>query len=379
MSATVVRNLSVRRVPVDIFRNAPSPYLEPAKARQFAVNHGRAWFDGNLIDALAEVRSGHGPAALHITGAPIHPVTGSTPGTLGPSATILARNDQYSGEACLLGLAYHLGIPYGYSREHKGAAIQQVVTMPGQQGVQSSEGSDTPLGFHTESSFAETRPDFLLLACRREGPVQIPTLVLDVHELLDRISSLAASALTRPIFSVRSPASFGEPSFLSTDTHVIDVMAGEAGLRLDLEGLLESKDEAGKAALAELFASIVSAGTPVQLSEGDILIIDNRRAAHARPAFKAIFDGQQRWLQRCLVRAEFWTCRSAMQAEGVRILLPQQAQIGVQAGQVEGSLGKSDSRTAQSASRQAIKSEASRAGGGIADCPSRCRSRCRLT
>jgi alpha-ketoglutarate-dependent taurine dioxygenase len=192
--------------------------------------------------------------------------------------------------------------------------------MPGRQGVQSSEGSDTPLGFHTESSFAETRPDFLLLACRREGQVQIPTLVLDVHELLDRISSVAASALTRPIFSVRSPASFGEPSFLSTDTHVIDLMAGEAGLRLDLEGLLESKDEAGKAALAELFASIVSAGTPVLLSEGDILVIDNRRAAHARPAFKAIFDGQQRWLQRCLVRAEFWTCRSAMQAEGVRIL-----------------------------------------------------------
>lgn len=326
MTATAVRNLSVRRVPVDIFRDAPSPYLEPAKARQFAVNHGRAWFDSNLIDALAEVRSGHGPAALRITGAPIHPVTEPTPGTLGPSATILARNDQYSGEACLLGLAYHLGIPYGYSREHKGAAIQQVVAMPGRQGVQSSEGSDTPLGFHTESSFAQTRPDFLLLACRREGPVQIPTLVLDVHELLDRISSLAASALTRPIFSVRSPASFGEPSFLSTDTHVIDVMAGEAGLRLDLEGLLESKDEAGKAALAELFAAIVSAGTPVLLGEGDILIIDNRRAAHARPAFQAIFDGQQRWLQRCLVRAEFWSCRSAMQAEGVRILLLHPAQ-----------------------------------------------------
>jgi hypothetical protein len=319
MSATAIRKLCVVPVPADIFEKTPSPYLEPAEAREFAVQHGRSWFESDLIDALAELRSGQGPAVLHIEGAPILPVAAPTPGTPGFPVTSPVTDGQYSGEACLLGLAYHLGIPYGYSREHKGAVIQQVVAIPGRHGIQGSEGSDAPLGFHTENSFAETRPDFLLLLCRREGPVPVPTHVLDVHELLDRISSSAAETLARPIFSVRSPASFGEPSFLSTETHVLDI-AGEVGLRLDLEDLLDSKDKNGEAALTELFASIVDAGTPARLREGDILIIDNRRAAHARPAFTSVFDGQQRWLQRCLVRSEFWACRSAMRAEGVRIL-----------------------------------------------------------
>lgn len=320
MSATVIRSLCVIPAPVDIFEKAPSPYLEPAEVREFAVHHGCSWFEGDLIDALAELRSGQGPVALHIEGAPILPVTGLTPGTPGSPVDNPDINGQYSGETCLLGLAYHLGIPYGYSREHKGAVIQQVVAMPGRHGIQSSQGSDAPLGFHTENSFAETRPDFLLLLCRREGPVQVPTLVLDALEVLDRISSSAAETLARPIFSVRSPASFGEPSFISTETRVFEIAAGQVGLRLDLEGLLNSEDKHGEAALTELFSSIIDAGTPAQLSEGDILIIDNRRAAHARPAFSSIFDGQQRWLQRCLVRSEFWTCRSAIRAEGVRIL-----------------------------------------------------------
>jgi hypothetical protein len=161
----------------------------------------------------------------------------------------------------------------------------------------------------------------MFLLCRREGPTQIPTFVLDIHEVLDRVSPSAAEILSRPIFSVRSPMSFGTPSFLSTQTRVLDMTASEVGLRLDLESLLDSTDKDGKAALSELFASIADAGTPARLNEGDILIIDNRRAAHARPAFGNRFNGQQRWLQRCLVRSEFWSCRSAIQAEGVRILL----------------------------------------------------------
>jgi Taurine catabolism dioxygenase TauD, TfdA family len=320
MGATAIRKLCVLEAQVDIFEKAPSPYLEPVEAREFAVQHGCSWFESDLIDALAELRSGQGPAALHIAGAPILPATTPTLGTPGFPVANPDTNGQYSGEICLLGLAYHLGVPYGYAREHKGAVIQQVVALPGRHGAQSSEGSDAPLRFHTENSFAETRPDFLFLLCRREGPVQVPTLVLDVNEILDRISSSAAEMLGRPIFSVRSPASFGEPPFLSTGTRVLDTAAGKVELRIDLEGLLDSGDRDGKAALTELFASIIAAGTPVRLGESDILIIDNRRAAHARPAFRSIFDGQQRWLQRCLVRSEFWTCRSAMQAEGVQVL-----------------------------------------------------------
>ena len=37
---------------------------------------------------------------------------------------------------------------------------------------------------------------------------------------------------------------------------------------------------------------------PVRLNRGDLLIIDNRRTAHARSPFTARFDGSDRWMQR---------------------------------------------------------------------------------
>lgn len=39
----------------------------------------------------------------------------------------------------------------------------------------------------------------------------------------------------------------------------------------------------------------------VFLQEGDLLIIDNRRAVHGRNKFTAYYDGYDRWLQRAYV------------------------------------------------------------------------------
>ena len=39
----------------------------------------------------------------------------------------------------------------------------------------------------------------------------------------------------------------------------------------------------------------------VILRPGDLLVIDNRRAVHARTEYEALFDGQDRWLQRVFV------------------------------------------------------------------------------
>ena len=41
-----------------------------------------------------------------------------------------------------------------------------------------------------------------------------------------------------------------------------------------------------------------AACTGVHLESGDLLIIDNRRAAHGRSAFEPRYDGCDRWLKR---------------------------------------------------------------------------------
>lgn len=296
------------------FAEAPSPYVSAEAAKTFAASRGQAWVPSSLAKALADMRLGRGPAALVVGPAPVRLTTVRTPETGGR----FEDGGEWSSEGCLLAIADQLGIAYSYEREHSGSIIQQVVALPSHDGVKSSQGADADLPFHTENSFAATRPDFILLLCRRTGPTKVPTFVLEVGELVSRLSPTAVEVLGEPIFDVSSPASFGSPPFASRGGSVIDLGAPLRGLRTDLRGLLTSSEVRGRDALEELWAASSGAGTPVALEPGEVLVIDNRRAAHARPAFKTEFDGQQRWLQRCLVRCDFWACRGALEREGVR-------------------------------------------------------------
>ena len=261
---------------------------------------GLLWND-ELVAALHRMRLGRGPSAMRISGALGRAHDGATP------------------ECCLIELADRLGTRYGYEREHDGALIQQIVAVPGAEDEASSNGSEARLLFHTENSFAETRPDFVILLCRRQGPHRVPTIVCDATEIMAILSPSAVEALSQPLFTICSPPSFGTPSIVTARVPVLDRSAAGFGLRLDLPHLITSEDPKGKEALAELFEAIDNGGTPVTLEEGEFLVIDNRRAAHARPSFTPNFDDRQRWLQRSLVRVDFWGCRSSMAREGVSV------------------------------------------------------------
>jgi alpha-ketoglutarate-dependent taurine dioxygenase len=60
-------------------------------------------------------------------------------------------------------------------------------------------------------------------------------------------------------------------------------------------------DADARHALAALADAIEVSYTSVVLADGDLLIVDNRRAVHGRSEFVARFDGADRWLQRTFV------------------------------------------------------------------------------
>jgi alpha-ketoglutarate-dependent taurine dioxygenase len=57
-------------------------------------------------------------------------------------------------------------------------------------------------------------------------------------------------------------------------------------------------DDDAAVALEEFRAAIGESAQFVTLSPGDILLIDNKRALHARTSFRPRYDGTDRWLQR---------------------------------------------------------------------------------
>jgi alpha-ketoglutarate-dependent taurine dioxygenase len=73
-------------------------------------------------------------------------------------------------------------------------------------------------------------------------------------------------------------------------------------LNFDLDLMVGLSDEAD-AALRALRTAANQVKRWVRLDTGDLLVIDNRRAVHARSQFTARFDGTDRWLQRmCAIR-----------------------------------------------------------------------------
>jgi L-asparagine oxygenase len=142
--------------------------------------------------------------------------------------------------------------------------------------------------FHTDLAHWPVPPRYLLLRCVR-GYADVPTLMLDGRAIASEAGTeLTRRALVRP----RRPRN-GEIRMLRLqDTHRLGPI-----IRWD-EEYLKPASRVGEVAFSR-FGEIVddAVATPaVMVDEGDVLVIDNWRMLHARPAIPA--DRRDRRLQR---------------------------------------------------------------------------------
>jgi hypothetical protein len=117
--------------------------------------------------------------------------------------------------------------------------------------------------------------------------------------------SFANKAVQRP-WSVPSPILSGPAAFPEI---CIDLLCGSRGLTDESTTVLGSLRKV---------CSRPDVVTRIALEPGEILVIDNRRGAHARTAFRASFDGSDRWLHRVYIRRSVWELRGQLR-QGVRI------------------------------------------------------------
>ena len=62
-------------------------------------------------------------------------------------------------------------------------------------------------------------------------------------------------------------------------------------------------DHDAAAALARLMDNLKAASRKIQLSPGQVLILDNKRSVHGRESYDTGFEGSNRWLQRIYIRS----------------------------------------------------------------------------
>lgn len=232
----------------------------------------------------------------------------------------------YISEGNLLSVAKILGEPLGYYDEKDGEIIQNLAPVKREASSTSSESSDIDLGFHTDLDFDKDNPhsywnvtnaDFIALLCLRQDPEkQACTLYADARDICKNLSRSQLELLRRPLFEFGAAYTFtgqaGVDRIWSLPTPIIQGPEGSPEITIEMACGVRGVLAEASAVLDDLTA-VLKEGEFVQsacLELGEMLLINNRKGAHARSAFKARFDGSDRWHQRLYIRRSLWELRS---------------------------------------------------------------------
>jgi L-asparagine oxygenase len=197
-----------------------------------------------------------------------------------------------------------LGEPISYRDEKNGELIQSVHPVSGCEERQENTGS-MYLEFHTEDGFHPYRPDFLsLLGIRQDHGRVARTASASITRALSLLSLDVVDVLRRPEFRIKLASSFGAGDRFAWPRPVLSGDFAAPEICVDMyatQPLTASADWA----FGRLRRALESVAVDVALTPGDLLIVDNRTALHARTAFVPRYDGQDRWLRRMFAVTDF--------------------------------------------------------------------------
>ncbi len=212
-------------------------------------------------------------------------------------------------EYTMCAVASGAGEPTGYAPERWGNLVHNVFPTAGE-GIPSQR-FKTVLGFHSELSCHSESPEHVLLLCLRQDPAcEAITWVLEVRTLVENLPDNVTEDLFRPEFSLdlgrlhyiylSNGVRISESPHHRPVTSVLTGVRSDPFIRFepDLMTPLTQRAADAFAALAEVVPKLA---TPIILTPGSALLIDNRRSLHARSPFTATFDGKDRWLRRMMI------------------------------------------------------------------------------
>jgi len=232
---------------------------------------------------------------LHLQDLPI----GQIPATP-TSRDALAKPDDAS-EQCLLQATSLLGQAIGYPQESKGAIINNFFPHQAHSKAASSDSYDTELDLHTENAFHPVQPDYLLLLCLRQDPLgEAITYVTSIDNMLAHLTHAETAFFLDEPYNFLSDYSATEKNCRIDIGKHQTIFYGDPNapyFRFDPQFMV-ARSEQAQAQLQHLHNIAWEVKQPVKLATGDLLIIDNRKTAHARSPFTALLDGSDRWIQR---------------------------------------------------------------------------------
>lgn len=255
----------------------------------------------SLDAALHRLRVGNPAAALLVHEVPLDsPLVGT------PSAKAQARASLAAvpvAKAGLAGISEAVGPMVAYRQEKvvgAGGLFMPVHPIRGAESTQTANSSEVDLTYHTELAFHPYSPTHLGLLCLRpDHERRAATYFAIAKEIQNQLSAETREILRQRVFTTQQDESWGGGPVAG----LMAVLRGsedDPELTYDLDLMRSPLPEATRA-LAELGEAALAVRRQVVLQEGDLLLLDNRRAVHGRSPFTARYDGSDRWLLRSYV------------------------------------------------------------------------------
>jgi Fe(II)/alpha-ketoglutarate-dependent arginine beta-hydroxylase len=231
-----------------------------------------------------------------------------------------------------------LGECIGWATQQDGRIVHDVMPVKGMEQEQIGIGSEQTIWWHTEDAFHPLAGDYIGLMFLR-NPDHVPTTFAPVAGL--GLSEEDLDLLFAPHFSIQPdkshlPESAGDVQEQG-DGHLFDhieemrkappkmaILSGDRKspyIRIDPYFMDPAADspralQAFEALVAALDARIGD----LSLDPGEICFVDNRKAVHGRRAFKARYDGFDRWFKRMNITRDLRKSREARSAAASRII-----------------------------------------------------------
>jgi L-asparagine oxygenase len=218
-----------------------------------------------------------------------------------PSAAAYARALDDAFLAILEELPF--GTAFTFAEQYGGALVQDIKPASGHEDEQSSRGQ-VELRPHTDDGFLDpaARPEYLALL-GVSNPEGVPTEVIRVDDLLERLDPTTVEGLRAPDFFFPAPQSFDAVRATVPPRPIVESEPGaptRVALAPDVRIADGTNEQAGRCLtrLEEALREVPRVS--FALGAGEILLVSNSRCLHGRPP---VANG--RWLKRIYLRRDF--------------------------------------------------------------------------
>ena len=196
----------------------------------------------------------------------------------------------------LLVVSQMIGYTFSYKGMKQGGRLfQHIFPIKGHENIQTAASTLTPLDWHTEHSLRKNPPSYLAIFCLR-NQTETPTLIGQPNLNLLSKEEKEILSNTQNFINVLDPNTKG--AYLSSCQKKISY---------DAE-YIKPINEKTNAAAEKLLKLINNASTSYSQKPGFITVFSNEVSVHARPRFKALFDGSDRWLLRSMISKDPVPC-----------------------------------------------------------------------